>query len=43
MTVLADSLGVTEGTIRYRRTQILSKLRMILEDVLQLHFYSFFE
>ena len=26
MTVLADSLGVTEGTIRYRRTQILSKL-----------------
>ncbi len=43
MTALAKTLGVTEGTIRYRRNQILSKLRMILEDVLNVHSESFFE
>ena len=36
MTELAAQLGVTEGTIRYRRTQILTKLKIILEDVMKL-------
>lgn len=36
MTEIAAQLGVTEGTIRYRRTQILSKLKVILEDVMKL-------
>lgn len=36
MTEIASQLGVTEGTIRYRRTQILSKLKVILEDVMKL-------
>ena len=36
MTELASQLGVTEGTIRYRRTQRLAKLKVILEDVMKL-------
>lgn len=36
MTKIAAQLGVTEGTIRYRRTQILSKLKLILVDVMKL-------
>ena len=36
MTNLAASLGVTEGTIRYRRSQILAKLKVILVDVMKL-------
>lgn len=36
MTDLAASLGVTEGTIRYRRSQILAKLKVILVDVMKL-------
>ena len=36
MTEIAGQLGVTEGTIRYRRTQILSKLKVILVDVMKL-------
>lgn len=36
MTEIAAQLGVTEGTIRYRRTQILSKLKVILVDVMKL-------
>lgn len=36
MTEIAAQLGVTEGTIRYRRTQILAKLKVILVDVMKL-------
>ena len=36
MTEIAEQLGVTEGTIRYHRTRILSKLKIILEDVMKL-------
>ena len=36
MTELASRLEVSEGTIRYRRTQILSKLKVILVDVMKL-------
>lgn len=36
MTEIASHLGVTEGTIRYRRTQILAKLKVILVDVMKL-------
>ena len=36
MTELATRLGVSEGTIRYRRTQILTKLKVILVDVMKL-------
>lgn len=36
MTELAKQLGVTEGTIRYRRTHILAKLKTILVDVMKL-------
>lgn len=36
MTEIAAQLGVTEGTVRYRRTQILSKLKVILVDVMKL-------
>lgn len=36
MTELARQLGVTEGTIRYRRTHILAKLKTILVDVMKL-------
>lgn len=36
MTEIASQLGVTEGTIRYRRNQILSKLKVILVDVMKL-------
>ena len=33
---LAKELGVSEGTVRYRRNQTLAKLRMILVDVLKM-------
>lgn len=36
MTELANQYGVTEGTIRYRRTQTLAKLKIILVDVMKL-------
>ena len=36
LTEIAKQIGVTEGTIRYHRTRILSKLKLILEDVMKL-------
>ena len=33
---LAKEMGVSEGTVRYRRNQTLAKLRMILVDVLKM-------
>lgn len=40
---LAASIGVSEGTIRYRRDKILRKLRYILENDMNIHSDFFFE
>ncbi|MGN8963135.1 sigma-70 family RNA polymerase sigma factor [Bariatricus sp. HCP28S3_D3] len=40
---LAASIGVSEGTIRYRRDKILKKLRNILEKDMHVHSDFFFE
>ena len=40
---LAAVMGVTEGTIRYRRDKILRKLRYILENDMNIHSDFFFE
>lgn len=39
---LAASIGVSEGTIRYRRDKILRKLRYILENDMNIHSDFFF-
>lgn len=36
LTVIARKYGVTEGTIRYRRDQILKRLRFILNDLMDI-------
>ncbi len=42
MCAIADNLGISEGTVRYRKPQILAKLRRIFEDVLHIHYEDIF-